>query len=197
MAMVVFMSKVPWKDTHDEYDVSRPGDEVQRQLTSGGEEKFQRRATAGAYPALESRRAEGVAPMARKRHLGTQHPGELNLTAMIDVAFQLLSFFLLAIKPVDVFACLEAGRPSPAPDPAPVAAMIRLTVLPGQYLLNDVPLTLAQVDHRLQRYAATDRTQTIVIQCARRSTHRELVQVLDSCASNRMTSISVVSSAGI
>ena len=34
--------------------------------------------------------------MARKRRRSTFTAGELNLTAMIDVAFQLLSFFLVS-----------------------------------------------------------------------------------------------------
>ena len=40
--------------------------------------------------------------MARKRWKSDARPGELNLTAMIDVAFQLLSFFLITVHPVDV-----------------------------------------------------------------------------------------------
>lgn len=137
--------------------------------------------------------------MARKRRIGVLPPGELNLTAMIDVAFQLLAFFLLAIKPVAVFAHLEAGRPSPVDSPPapPPPAMIRVVVLPDQYLVNDVPLTLEQVDHRLKGYAATDPSQTVLIQCARKSTHRQLVQVLDLCAKREMRNLSVVSSAGI
>lgn len=144
--------------------------------------------------------------MARKSRALTQHPGELNLTAMIDVAFQLLAFFLLAIKPVDVFANLEAFRPSPQPivNPAPIPpTMLRISILPqnqgesGVYLLNDIPLTTPQLDDRLRKYAATDPTQTVLIQCAKKSTHRQLVELLDTCAKYRLANLSVVSSAGI
>ena len=45
--------------------------------------------------------------MARRRNKAEHNPGELNLTAMIDVAFPLLAFFLLAIKTVDVYAKLN------------------------------------------------------------------------------------------
>ena len=143
--------------------------------------------------------------MARKSRTIVQHPGELNLTAMIDVAFQLLAFFLLAIKPVDVFANLEAFRPSPTPvvDQPPPPTMIRIAVLPqnagesGVYVVNDMPMTTTQLDTRLKKYAATDPTQTVLIQCARKSTHRHLVELLDTCAKYRLTNLSVVSSAGI
>jgi len=143
--------------------------------------------------------------MARKRYKADHHPGELNLTAMIDVAFQLLSFFLLAIKPVDVFANLDAFRPSPEKTnvSTPSAPMIKIMVLPlnpgesGIYVMNDVPMTTPQMESRLKRYADTDTTQTILIMCAKRSTHRQLVELLDKCAKYKLTNLSVVSSAGI
>ena len=147
--------------------------------------------------------------MARKRYKSDQHPGELNLTAMIDVAFQLLSFFLLAIKPVDVFTNLDAFRPSPEKTnvSTPSAPMIKIMVLPmnpgesGVYYFgeagNGAALTTPQTEARLKKYADTDPTQTILIMCAKRSTHRQLVELLDKCAKYKLTNLSVVSSAGI
>lgn len=143
--------------------------------------------------------------MARKRYRADNHPGELNLTAMIDVAFQLLSFFLLAIKPVDVYANLDAFRPSPEKTnvSTPSSPMITIMVLPmnpgesGVYVMNDTPMTTPQVEAKLKRYADTDPTQTILIMCAKRSTHQQLVVLLDKCAKYKLTNISVVSSAGI
>ena len=144
--------------------------------------------------------------MARKRRKAENHPGELNLTAMIDVAFQLLSFFLLAIKPVDVFANLDAFRPSPeaiVKEQPPSSPMIKIMVLPqnpgetGSYVVNDLPMTTAQLEERLSRYAATDPTQTVLVMCAKQSTHHQLVNLLDTCAKYKLTNLSVVSSAGI
>ena len=143
--------------------------------------------------------------MARKRYRADNHPGELNLTAMIDVAFQLLSFFLLAIKPVDVYANLDAFRPSPEKTnvSTPSSPMITIMVLPmnpgesGVYVMNDTPMTTPQVEAKLKRYADTDPTQTILIMCAKRSTHKQLIELLDRCAKYKMTNLSVVSSAGI
>ena len=143
--------------------------------------------------------------MARKRNKAENHPGELNLTAMIDVAFQLLAFFLIAIKPVDVFANLDAFRPSPEKTnvSTPSAPMIKIMVLPqnpgewGVYVVNDVAMTTPQMESRLKKYADTDPTQTILIMCAKRSTHRQLIELLDKCAKYKLTNLSVVSSAGI
>jgi biopolymer transport protein ExbD len=142
--------------------------------------------------------------MSRKRRTNAMHPGELNLTAMIDVAFQLLAFFLIAIKPVDVFVNLNASRPSPDPDPVHISPPpIKILVLPqnpgesGAYVVDDVPLTTPQTESRLKRYADTDPAQTILIMCAKRSTHKQLVELLDKCAKCKLTNLSVVSSAGI
>ena len=143
--------------------------------------------------------------MARRRNKADNHPGELNLTAMIDVAFQLLSFFLIAIKPVDVYANLDAFRPSPEKTnvSTPSAPMIKIMVLPmnpgesGVYVLNDTPMTTPQMESRLKKYADTDPTQTILIMCAKRSTHKQLIELLDKCAKYKLTNLSVVSSAGI
>ena len=51
--------------------------------------------------------------MARKRRTGRNGAGELNLVAMIDVAFQLLSFFLITVVPHDVMTNIMVTRPSP------------------------------------------------------------------------------------
>jgi len=141
--------------------------------------------------------------MARKRYKAEHRPGELNLTAMIDVAFQLLSFFLIAIKPVDVLANLEAFRPSPerTSSSAPSVPMIKIMVLSpnsgiSDYVVNDTPMTMTQVENRLKKYADTDPTQTVLIMCAQKSTHKQLVELLDRCARYKMTNLSVVSLAG-
>ena len=137
--------------------------------------------------------------MARKRFKSDQRPGELNLTAMIDVAFQLLSFFLITIKPVDVLAHLQAYRPSPEKTNTREQSveMIRIMVLPGQYVMNDIPVTKVKLEQMLKKYADTDATQTILIMVAKQSKHEELVELLDKCAQFKLTSLSVVSSAGI
>ena len=142
--------------------------------------------------------------MARKRYKADHRPGELNLTAMIDVAFQLLSFFLIAIKPVDVLANLEAYRPSPerTSSSAPSVPMIKIMVFPSSsggysYVVNDTPMSLSQVEGRLRKYADTDSSQTILIMCSRKSTHGQLVELLDRCAKFKLTNLSVVSMAGV
>ena len=56
--------------------------------------------------------------MARNRRISGNVAGELNLVAMIDVAFQLLSFFLITVAPVDALTHLPVARP-PERHPVP------------------------------------------------------------------------------
>ncbi len=138
--------------------------------------------------------------MARKRWRPDARPGELNLTAMIDVAFQLLSFFLITVKPVDVLADLTAFRPMP--DKKAVkndnnTAMIKIMIMPGTFVFNDRACTPAELDRKLEMLAAADPTQTVLVMCANQSIHEQLIELLDKCAKWKLTNVSVVSSGGI
>jgi biopolymer transport protein ExbD len=135
--------------------------------------------------------------MARKRKKQEIHAGELNLTAMIDVAFQLLSFFIITVHPVDVITHLNVFRP--APDAAPTtnaqpAKMIRITIYREGYTINDKAVDVRQLEALLFKLADLDKKQTILIMCNVQSLHSELVEVLDLCAKAGLVNLSVVSS---
>ena len=137
--------------------------------------------------------------MARKRKKSEIHAGELNLTAMIDVAFQLLSFFLITVKPVDVVANLNVYRPSPEKTNTPevsLAKMIRIQIFPEAFVINDREVSARQLEILLAKLAEIDKKQTILIMCANASPHQKLVEVLDICAKVGLNNLSVVSSGG-
>jgi biopolymer transport protein ExbD len=134
--------------------------------------------------------------MARKRKKTELHPGELNLTAMIDVAFQMLSFFLVTSHPVAVLAHLDVFRPSAekaASESKAPPRMIRIQVFPEGYSINDRPVEFQDMDRLLTKLAALDTTQTILIMCASQSPHRMLIDVLDLCSKAGLVNLSVVS----
>ena len=137
--------------------------------------------------------------MARKRRQNVWHAGELNLTAMIDIAFQLLAFFIVTVRPMDVFAHLNVFRPSPektnvqAPPPS---NMIRIMVFPLNYAINDRPVELDELRGLLAKVASYDTTQTILIMCINAAPHEKLIALLDVCAEVHLTNLSVVSSGG-
>ena len=134
--------------------------------------------------------------MARKRKKSEMRAGELNLTAMIDVAFQLLSFFIITVHPVDVVTLLDVFRPSAEKTQSQSQTppkMIKIMIFPEGYSINDRPVELQDLDRLLTRLAGLDKTQTILIMCASQSPHGRLVDVLDLCAKSGLINLSVVS----
>ena len=136
--------------------------------------------------------------MARKRRRNSFNAGELNLTAMIDVAFQLLSFFLVTAHPVDVLTNLDVFRPmaeKASQDTSP-AKVIRVTVFPDGYTINDRGVDSRQLNALLGKLDDLDKTQTVLIQCLNDSPHGRLIELLDICAKLGLVNLSVVSSGG-
>jgi len=136
--------------------------------------------------------------MGRKRRKNSFQAGELNLTAMIDVAFQLLAFFILTAKPVDVMTNLDVFRPqaeNSAPPTTP-PKVIRVTVFPDGFTINDRSVDSRGLNTMLGKLADLDKTQTILIQCLNESPHGKLIELLDLCAKLKLTNLSVVSSGG-
>jgi len=121
---------------------------------------------------------------------------EIPMTPMIDVVFQLLIYFLVTMKPVDVVAHLDVFRPSPekqAQQPEHPPKMIRITVYADGFTINDKPVGLPDLDRLVSKLASFDRSQTILIMCTALSPHEKLVQVLDLCAKYQLNNLSVVS----
>ena len=133
----------------------------------------------------------------RKKRIASLQAGELNLTAMIDVAFQLLSFFVMTMVPTDVLAQIDVTRPSPPPPGKIISSPlhpISITVLPNDsYVLNDRSISKENLNNALTTLGATDPEATIIVSCTPKSTHGKMVEVLDICAKAKLTSLSVVS----
>jgi len=135
--------------------------------------------------------------MARKKRRQHLTAGELNLTAMIDVAFQLLSFFIITIHPQDVLTNLDVFRPSQESESVPSPAMpnmIRIMIFSNALTLNENPMTFRNMDAVMTQLASHDTTQTILIMCRAESKHKDLVAVLNMCAKLKLTNLSVISS---
>lgn len=136
--------------------------------------------------------------MARKRRRISNSAGELNITSMIDVAFQLLSFFIMVAKPIDVMTNLDVFRPmaEKSTQEQSKVDIIRITVYPDGFTINDRACDIRQLTVLLTKMAALDPNQTVLIQCLNESPHGKLIQLLDACAKLRLTNLSVVSSGG-
>jgi len=134
--------------------------------------------------------------MAKRQRRIAEAPAELNMTAMIDVVFQLLIFFLVTQKPQDTLANLDVFRPSPEKKQEQLQTppkMIRVQIYPDGFTINDRPVGAEELDSLLRKLAGIDTKQTIMIMCSGQSKHEDLVRVLDLCAKSGLVNLSVVS----
>ena len=134
--------------------------------------------------------------MARKRRRSGWHAGELNLVAMIDVAFQLLNFFLITAHPVDVFTNLDVFRPQAEKmisKPEEMPDLLEIMVYKDGYVLQKRNVDITELDRQLTKLAEFSKNVPLIIKCTGDSTHGRLVNVLDLCAKTGFTKISVFS----
>ena len=134
--------------------------------------------------------------MARERKRPEAGEGELSMTPRIDVSIQLLVYFIVTTKPIDVVTNLDVFRPAPdksTPKDTPPPNLVRLGVYKDGYTVNESPATLPVLDQALARLAALDANQTIMITVSSFSEHGQLIKALDLCAKNGLKSLSIVS----
>lgn len=135
--------------------------------------------------------------MARKKRVLEWHAGELNLTAMIDVAFQLLNFFVITTHPVDVFANLDVFRPQAekviTKQDEELPPMLEVMIYKDGYAMGKRPMGLSELDRKLEKIAGMEKGSMIVIKCTGDSTQAGLVSVLDLCAKHELRKISIFS----
>lgn len=133
--------------------------------------------------------------MARERKRPEVTEPALSMTPMIDVVFQLLIYFIVTAKPIDVITNLDVFRPAPDPttkvDKPP--NLVRVGVYQDGYTVNDTPVSPERLDAALGKVASLDAGQTIMITVSAISKHGALVKALDLCAKNGLKSLSVVS----
>lgn len=141
--------------------------------------------------------------MARERmRRRNEEETEVSMTPMIDVVFQLLIFFLVTIKPVDIMARLDVFRPALDQEERdePPPRMVKIVVYGDVYTIgltgttrDDRIVDLPALEQLLASFAATNKRTTISISCTGDSAHGRLVRVLNLCARVGLENISVVS----
>lgn len=119
------------------------------------------------------------------------------MVAMIDVVFQLFIFFIISMKPIDVFTNLNVSRPTadrPSTAGAAQPVLMRINVYPeNRYALNDAVMTLPEMQELLDKLAAMDTKQTILVMASVKSKHDQLIKVLDMCTKAGLANLSVLS----
>ena len=130
-----------------------------------------------------------------RRRKNTRNRGsevKLEMTPMIDVVFQLLIFFIVAIKHEDILSRLDVLRPAPSKD-GPTREPISIVVGPAGYTFRGTPMGEAELGRSLARIAHYDRSTTITLRCLPESDHGLLVKALDLCARSELNQLAVFS----
>ena len=119
----------------------------------------------------------------------------LEMTPMIDVVFQLLIFFIVALKQEDICSSLESMRPMPPPPNTEIESFepIVVSVGRGGYFFQGTAMTELQLEKSLGRMARTNPNSSIIIKCTGDSPHGSLVRALDVCRGVGLRKLSVVS----
>ena len=134
--------------------------------------------------------------MGRNRKRSDMPPADLPMTPMIDVVFQLLIYFIVTIKPMDVFAHLDVSRPSPEAKQEKMQTppkLIRIGIFEEGYTINDRAVTEEYLGGFIKDMADLDKSQTVLIMCSGFARHEKLISVLDYCAEYGLRSLSVIS----
>jgi len=138
--------------------------------------------------------------MMKKRKQKKNENPELSLTPMIDVVFQLLIFFIVAMRVEDLLGRVDVSRPAPdTTPPEKDVDLLQITVYNADKLkghgiaLNKRKLSFETLERHFQRLSSMDSGVSVIIKCTSDSKHSTLVKVLDLCAKYELKNISVFS----
>jgi biopolymer transport protein ExbD len=138
----------------------------------------------------------------KKRRKFALKEGEMPLSAMIDVVFQLLIYFVVTQKPIIENTLLTVDLPAPGgkPKDKPITLFTidvhRIKQNPKEdldiYYVNGSKWNFQDLRAQLVKTAQIDPKQTLIINCGPNAKHQKLVQLLDACTEAGLTSINVV-----
>jgi biopolymer transport protein ExbD len=135
-------------------------------------------------------------------HRKVRNKGEaakLEMTPMIDVVFQLLIFFIVTLKEVDILANLNISRPAPDSRPPPDTRVELLTIEIGKqgWVVNGAPFVgesgFKQLERSMARLASISTDTSVVVKCTATSEHGQLIRVLNVLSRLGLRNISVFS----
>ena len=118
---------------------------------------------------------------------------KLDMTPMIDIVFQLLIFFVLTMKPLDIVAHLDVNRPTGVNPNPPDIAQFQVTVVRDGFRINDRAVSMQALTDVLGRLARFSKNQTVLVACDADAEHNGLVRVLDLCHSVGLDKIALIS----
>ncbi len=138
----------------------------------------------------------------KKRRTFNVKEGEMPLSAMIDVVFQLLIYFVVTQKPIIENTLLSVDLPAPGGKPKDKPVQLFTIdvhkIMPDPkedlnvYYVNQQKWNFDDLRAQLIKTGELDPKQTIIVNCGPNARHQKLVQLLDACSQANLTSINVV-----
>ena len=136
----------------------------------------------------------------KKKRERADQSGEPPMSAMIDVVFLLLVFFIVTHKDELIEAHMAINLPSAAskPSDAPKPKLIEIQIPPdeemdGQYLLmGATPADIDTMEETLAGVAVLDPDQTIIIKVSPKATQAKLITLLDRCKKVGLNQLNVL-----
>ncbi len=121
---------------------------------------------------------------------------EIPMSAMIDVVFLLLIYFIVTYRQEIPEAHLQVNLPAPdaAPRETEPTPPLELTVLPEQFLFRNWPMGAEGIQRALLTLTTENDPQniTVLIKTHVNAPTRNLVTILDICRSVNITNLNVM-----
>jgi biopolymer transport protein ExbD len=124
------------------------------------------------------------------------------MSAMIDVVFLLLVFFIVTHKDEIIEAHVAINLPSPSvpagpPPPKPQLLEIQIPPDEGEFvgiymLMGSKPVKLETLEETLAGIASLDPDQTIIIKMSQQARQEKLINVLDRCKKVGLSKLNVL-----
>jgi biopolymer transport protein ExbD len=125
---------------------------------------------------------------------------DIPMSAMIDIVFLLLIFFIWTHKEEIVEAHMAINLPSPdipSGPPPPKPRLLEIQIPPdstheGIYFLLGSPKSLDVLEGILAKQAALDAEQTVVIKVSQEARQGKLIELLDRCKKVGLSKLNVL-----
>ncbi|MFT5126994.1 MAG: biopolymer transport protein ExbD [Rhodothermales bacterium] len=123
---------------------------------------------------------------------------ETPMSAMIDVVFLLLIFFIVTQKDELIEAHMAINLPSPSSAPSETKPqLLEVQVRAGgNYTLNGKALGLDSLESTLHSIAQFDKDQTVIVKVHPAAIQKELIELLDRCRKVGLTKLNVLTLKG-
>lgn len=128
-------------------------------------------------------------PLVKRRNRFAQTKPQLELSAMVDVVFLLLIFFIVTLKVDDIFAELNVSAPTPSKHPPIEISLFKIHITENGYMVNGKSLSEESLAATLKKLAHYSPRQQLTVICDSNSYHAQLVTALDICAREGMENI--------